>query len=62
MLFRSIQNNDPIDDEVFQNMDDHQRQEFFETKSYVGESVVTEEIREDLLKLGWIVIEDNSID
>jgi len=57
-----IQNNDPIDDEVFQNMDDHQRQEFFETKSYVGESVVTEEIREDLLKLGWIVIEDNSID
>ena len=57
-----IQNDDPIDDEVFQNMDDHQRQEFFETNAYVAESIVTEEIREDLLKLGWIVIEGNSID
>lgn len=26
---------------------------------YVGESVVTDEIREDLLKLGWIVRTDN---
>ena len=57
-----IRNDDPIDDEVFQNMDDHQRREVFETKAYVGESVVTEEIREDLFKLGWIVIEDNSTD
>lgn len=57
-----IQNDDPIDDEVFQNMDDHQKQDFFETKSYVGESTVTEEIREDLFKLGWIVIADVSID
>jgi hypothetical protein len=54
-----IQNDDPIDDEVFQNMDDHQKREFFETKSYVGESEVTEEIREDLLKLGWIVISNS---
>ena len=43
-------------------MDDHQKREFFENKSYVGESVVTDEIREDLFKLGWIVIEDNSTD
>jgi len=57
-----IQNDETIDDEVFQNMDDHQRQEFFETKAYVSESIVTNEIREDLLKLGWIVIEDNSSD
>jgi hypothetical protein len=57
-----IQNDDPIDDEVFQNMDDHQKRDFFETKSYVGESVVTDEIREDLFKLGWIVIEDNYTD
>ena len=57
-----IQNDDPIDDEVFQNMDDHQRREFFEAKAYVSESVVTEEIREDLLKLGWLVIEDNYTD
>jgi len=28
-------------------------------KGYVGESVVTDEVKGDLLKLGWIVIEDN---
>jgi len=56
-----IQSDEPID-EVFQNMDDHQRREFFEAKAYVGESVVTDEIREDLFKLGWNVLEDNSTD
>ena len=28
-------------------------------KGYVPESLVTDEIRQDLLKLGWIVIQDN---
>jgi hypothetical protein len=31
-----------------------------ELKAHVAESVVTDEIREDLLKLGWIVIADDS--
>ena len=57
-----IQSDEPIDDEVFQNMDDYQRREFFESKAYVGESVVTDEIREDLFKLGWIVIQDTATD
>jgi len=57
-----IQSDETIDEEVFQNMDDHQRQEFYEVKAYVSESIVTNEIREDLFKLGWIVIEDNSSD
>lgn len=30
-------------------------------KGYVGEGYVTDEIRTDLLKLGWIVIEDNEL-
>lgn len=30
----------------------------YDERSYVAESVVTEEIRRDLLKLGWIVIKD----
>lgn len=30
-------------------------------EKYVGESVVTDEIREDLLKLGWIVIDDDNL-
>ena len=29
------------------------------TRGYVNESVVTNEIKADLLKLGWIVVEDN---
>ena len=28
-------------------------------EKYVGEGVVTDEIREDLLRLGWIVVDDN---
>ena len=30
------------------------------TERYVGEGYVTDEIRDDLLKLGWIVIDDDS--
>lgn len=30
-------------------------------KDFVGEGHVTDEIREDLLKLGWIVIENNEV-
>ena len=52
----------PIDEEALQNMDDQQKQDFFEIKSYVAESIVTEEIREDLFKLGWVVVADNSPD
>jgi len=32
------------------------------SKGYVPESVVTEEIREDLFKLGWLVVEDDKKD
>jgi hypothetical protein len=30
-------------------------------ENFVSESVVTDEIRQDLLKLGWIVIDDNEL-
>jgi hypothetical protein len=29
-------------------------------ENFVGESVVTEEVREDLFKLGWIVVTDDN--
>jgi len=32
------------------------------TERFVGEGHVTDEIRSDLLKLGWVVIDDDSID
>jgi hypothetical protein len=31
------------------------------TNQFVGEGYVTDEIRADLLKLGWIVIEDDNL-
>ena len=33
-----------------------------QANDYVPESVVTEEIREDLLKLGWLVVDEQNYD
>lgn len=50
-----------IGDEEYINMTKEQQERYIYYKTYfVAESVVTDEIREDLLKLGWIVIEDES--
>ena len=38
------------------------KKRLLETKAHVAESVVTDEIRKDLFKLSWIVLEDKSID
>ena len=57
-----IVNDDPVDEEVFQNLDDNQKRDFFQARAYVAESVVTDEIREDLFKLGWVIVIDNSSD
>jgi len=38
------------------------KKRLLETKAHVTESIVTDEIRKDLFKLGWIVVEDNSTD
>jgi len=34
-------------------------EKIFREKQYVAEGVVTDEIRNDLLKLGWLIIEDD---
>lgn len=50
-----------ISDEEYQNMTKEQQEQYLYYKTkYVPESYVTDEIREDLLKLGWIVIEDEN--
>ncbi len=51
--------NDPIDDEGYAQLDKPQQELFLESKRYVSESVVTDEIREDLFRLGWLVIDDD---
>ena len=38
------------------------KKRLLETKAHVAESVVTDEIRKDLFKLNWIVVEDKASD
>jgi hypothetical protein len=47
-----------LDDTEFQALTKEQQEGYLEGKKFVSESVVTDEIREDLLKLGWIVIDE----
>ena len=49
-----------LSDEEYNNMTKEQQEQYLYYKTkFVSESVVTDEIREDLLKLGWIVIQDS---
>jgi hypothetical protein len=48
-----------ISDEEFNDMTKEQQENYLYMKNnFVNESVVTDEIRADLLKLGWIVIDN----
>ena len=53
-----IRDNNILDDEEFYALTKEQQEYYIQAKKYVPESVVTDEIRADLLKLGWIVIDD----
>jgi hypothetical protein len=57
-----IRNNDELDDDQFRQLTKEQQEFHLKTKAYVSESVVTDEIRADLLKLGWIVLDEDSND
>lgn len=49
-----------ISNEEFQAFTDEQKKRYIESQSFVGEGCITDEIREDLFKLGWIVLDDES--
>ena len=53
-----IRNDYPLDDDGFAQLDKPQQELYIESKLYVSESVVTDEVREDLFRLGWLVVED----
>jgi hypothetical protein len=57
-----IRNGEDMEDSQFRELTKEQQESYLQTKAYVSESVVTAEIRTDLLKLGWIVIEDSDND
>jgi len=46
-----------LDDDEFRALTKEQQEYYIQGKKFVPESCVTDEIREDLLKLGWIVVD-----
>ncbi len=53
-----IRGDSDITDEEYYSLTKDQQEAYHEMKEFVSESVVTDEIREDLLKLGWVVLDD----
>jgi hypothetical protein len=52
----------PPTEEEFQSLSPEQQARAKEYAAYVGEGVVTDEIRKDLFRLGWIVQDDDTDD
>jgi hypothetical protein len=52
-----IRNDYPLDDDGFAQLDKPQQELYIESKLYVNESVITDEVREDLFQLGWLVVD-----
>jgi hypothetical protein len=53
---RNDEQDEPISDAEWNNMSDAQQVYYKESQGFVPEGVATDEIREDLKKLGWIVL------
>lgn len=50
-----------MDDDQFQDLDAESKERYLYMKNnFVGESVVTDEIRKDLFRLGWLVVGDEA--
>ena len=47
-----------VTDDEFIEMAKEQQELYLKFRAYVGEGVVTDEIRADLLKLGWVVVDN----
>jgi len=54
-----IRNDHDVSDEERASWSEEQKSRFEVCQRYVPESVVTEEIENDLYRLGWIVVKDN---
>ena len=53
-----IKNSTILDDDEFRALTKEQQESYIQGKKFVPESCVTDDIREDLLKLGWIVVDN----
>jgi hypothetical protein len=52
-----IRNNEDLTDEEYNQLSREEQEIYLESKARVSESVVTDEIRRDLLAIGWIVVD-----
>ena len=57
-----IKNTAPIEQSEWDDLTLEQQQRYKETEAYVSESVVTDEIRSDLKKLGWLVLNNKEME
>jgi len=57
-----IRDLEEIDPHEFNELTVDQQIAYKETRAYVGEGVITDEIRDDLLKLGWVSAEQSDVD
>lgn len=48
-----IRNGDDLTDEQFNQLNYEERESYIQAKRYVSESVITDEIRQDLFDIGW---------
>lgn len=48
---------DALTPEEFDELTEDKKEKYLETQAFVGEGVVTDEIRKDLKQLGWVVLE-----
>ena len=54
-----IRNATDLDDDSFRELSKEEQESYLEQKAYVGEGYVTDEIRKDLMKLGWLIADNN---
>ena len=57
-----IRNNEDLTDEDLKKLSREEQEIYLESKASVSESVVTDEIRKDLLSIGWLVAESDDQD
>ena len=55
-----IRDSNTLDDTAFNALTEEQQEYYLQAKLFVSESVVTDEIRSDLKKLGWLVLNNDN--
>ena len=53
-----IRNSSPLEQSEWDSLTLEQQLQYKKTEAFVSESIVTDEIRSDLKKLGWLVLDD----